>query len=352
MLTTCSECRTVFRVSQEQLDGKRGLVRCGHCQAVFNAYDALLPELTNLPREAAEPAVPETGDAPLDMALYTDDMLAMPPAVKSDQPYMAPALSVPEELPDEAPDEAPAAWSDAPSMLDLGLPPTAIPEAEGPEQAPEAMSFQHVEGGTGWEAEPATPAPAAAETADTPAAPAPAPDDILLTPLATARPAATAAWLPRLAWGGAALVLVLLLVLQVAYFLRDDLAAAVPELRPTLQRACDRLGCALTLARDLTALRIESSSLESDPEDKSRASLNLSLSNRARQPVAWPHLVLVLTDTRDLPVAQRPFAPSEYLPRGAATRPGLAPGQEQEVRLELELKGLAAYGYKLELAYP
>jgi len=44
MLTTCPECRTTFRVSQPQLEARRGLVRCGSCRAVFNAYDTLLPE--------------------------------------------------------------------------------------------------------------------------------------------------------------------------------------------------------------------------------------------------------------------------------------------------------------------
>lgn len=340
MLTTCPECRTVFRVGQEQLDDKRGLVRCGHCRAVFNAYDTLLPELASLPQADAASEAPEAAAAPPDLAMFTDDMLAMPPAVTPGRPFEAPPLSVP-SVPDEAPGETLAERRETlPEAREA-----EFPAAEG-DRSPATMAFQ----------------PAAARLAqDIPAQtvaeppgllPAPEPDDILLTPLVATRPTARAAWLPGVAWGGAALILVLLLFLQLSYFLRDELAAAVPGLRPTLQRACAQLGCSLLPARDLTALRIEASSLESDTEDKSRASLNLSLSNRSDRAVAWPHLVLVLTDTRDLPVAQRPFAPAEYLPAEAVARPGLEPGREQEARLELELKGLAAYGYKLELAYP
>lgn len=333
MLTTCPECRTVFRVGQEQLDDKRGLVRCGRCQAVFNAYDTLLPELASLPGEEVEPETRDEAYPPVDMALYTDDMLAMPPAVASDRTLEPPALIVPEVVPGEADEVAPEA------------PPETLPEGVW-DTTPESAAERP---------EPAV-GPDAAHAVAAPPGPAPAlvpnPDDILLTPLVTPASAFSSVWPARLAWGGAVLILALLLLLQLAYYLRDELAAALPGLRPTLERACALAGCDLALARDLTALRIDASSLESDPEDKTRASLDLTLSNRSGQPVAWPHLVLILTDTRDLPMAQRPFAPAEYLPPQAAARPGLEAGREQEARLELELKGLAAFGYKLELAYP
>jgi len=57
MQTTCPECKTTFRLSQEQLGLRRGLVRCGQCKAVFNAYHTLLPELVTPPGTAAEPAL-------------------------------------------------------------------------------------------------------------------------------------------------------------------------------------------------------------------------------------------------------------------------------------------------------
>lgn len=39
--TQCPQCNTRFKVSQEQLDAHHGLVRCGRCQAVFNAAEHL-----------------------------------------------------------------------------------------------------------------------------------------------------------------------------------------------------------------------------------------------------------------------------------------------------------------------
>lgn len=39
--TQCPQCNTRFKVSQEQLDAHQGMVRCGRCQAVFNAAEHL-----------------------------------------------------------------------------------------------------------------------------------------------------------------------------------------------------------------------------------------------------------------------------------------------------------------------
>jgi len=70
--TQCPQCNTRFKVSHEQLDAHQGLVRCGLCQAVFNAAEHLqddqpspqldlpiaLEEIKQAPAEtAAEPAL-------------------------------------------------------------------------------------------------------------------------------------------------------------------------------------------------------------------------------------------------------------------------------------------------------
>lgn len=41
MLTRCPHCRTAFRVKPEQLKARQGRVRCGACQAIFNAVENL-----------------------------------------------------------------------------------------------------------------------------------------------------------------------------------------------------------------------------------------------------------------------------------------------------------------------
>lgn len=288
MLTTCPECRTTFRVTQEHLGLRRGLVRCGTCGVVFNAYDSLLAELVVPPSEAYTPG--ET--AP-----------------------------VPEELPVQA---------EVPKLLAEPVAPEFVPELDQAlyEAAREALPLPPARSDT------------QAETSDS----------ILLSELPTrrSRPAPS---LRAMAQFLAVLALSLLLVLQLALFLRADLAAALPSTRPLLAALCRPLGCGVALPRQLDKAAIAASSLEHDAENTTRARLSLLLANRTGQTQAWPHLVLTLTDVRDAPVAQRVFAPREYLGRDGKVVAGMPAGEEREIRLDLDTGTLAATGYALELMY-
>src|SRR6187549_3978884 len=51
LATRCTACGTVFRVVQDQLKVSEGWVRCGRCDAVFNALEGLF----DLDRDAAPP---------------------------------------------------------------------------------------------------------------------------------------------------------------------------------------------------------------------------------------------------------------------------------------------------------
>lgn len=320
MLTTCPECHTSFRVGQAQLDSRRGLVRCGRCGAVFNAYDSLLPELeTPPPAEPVGPA-PESAKPP---TLAGSEQAPPRPEPDADvgmaevaQAYAA-GLSRPVELVAETPAETrETGHADATP---------AEPEVSPREAAPV--------GGTSAEAR--------AETSDA----------ILLSDLPIHRPRPPWNWKPAL-WALAGTLLAALLAAQLVYFLRLEIAAWLPQTRPWLTEACRHLGCAMPLPRDLAAVRIEASALESDPENAARAVLRASLSNRSERAVAWPHLILILTDMRDAPIAQRPIRPQEYLPAGEDPAAGMGPAQEVELRVELEFLGLSAYGYKLDKQYP
>lgn len=324
MLTTCPECHTSFRVSQAQLDQRRGLVRCGRCSAVFNAYDTLLPELAAPVREEAAPAPAEAAPAGT----------AQPPRPLSDA---TPAAGGSAEIPTPpAAESAPAAITHRPDGDEFRAAWLRTPSE--PRKAPHETL--EASAGLASAVGPASPLPAA-ETADA----------ILLSALPTGRKRGLPGWRGTL-WFLASLILTLSFLLQITYFLRAEIAASWPQTRPSLEEACRLLGCRLPLPQDVSALRLEASSLETDPEDPTHATLRVSLSNRSDRTVAWPHLVLILTDVRDLPVAQRPFPPSVYLTDAGDEALGMAPGEEREIRLDLELKGLTAYGYKLDMQYP
>lgn len=320
MRTSCPECRTTFRVSQDQLGLRRGLVRCGQCNAVFNAYDTLLPELEGAPPTMTTDAAP---------ALERD----------AAEPPMAPRAQAGDEPGRvQAREEVGAAEGDplGPEEVLAGVDPSLSI------LAPQAL------GSYGARGEPSRLPTADAVAEDE------SPDAILLSELPNRKPAAGGR---QPAWK-LALQLVFLLLLglslaaQLAYFLRAELAAAVPGARPALEALCRPLDCLVPLPRQLTTQAIVSSSLEHDAEQKSRTRLSFLLANRTNQTQAWPHVVLTLSDVREAPVARKVFAPEEYLPRGVSPRAGFPPQSEQEAALDLDIGNLAATSYVIGVAYP
>ena len=62
--TRCPGCKTIFRVTPQQLTLRGGQVRCGHCHTVFNGVAALL-SLAPRPRpERTEPVLDEAALGP------------------------------------------------------------------------------------------------------------------------------------------------------------------------------------------------------------------------------------------------------------------------------------------------
>jgi predicted Zn finger-like uncharacterized protein len=99
-ITQCPECSTRFKVTAAQLDAHDGLVRCGHCQNVFNAREHLhddepspqlsLPIDIESPEPEPEPDpvpdIPEPGEQPTTLAQQvrfieelTDEVPELPP---------------------------------------------------------------------------------------------------------------------------------------------------------------------------------------------------------------------------------------------------------------------------------
>lgn len=186
MQTTCPECGTTFRVSQDQLGLRRGLVRCGRCNAVFNAYDTLLPELERAPMQSA--AGPSA-----------------PPAAPTPQPdtwaEVAAELEIPGDLPDVPPRDALAAYLETAAAH-------APPDAQITLEERDAASLPQKEAASKPES----------------------PNDILLSelPHRSADRAGTPKWKTAL-YLIAILLLTLALAGQLAYFLRGPGFRPSPE---------------------------------------------------------------------------------------------------------------------------
>ena len=364
MQTSCPACRTTFRVSQHQLGQRRGLVRCGSCNAVFNAYDTLLPEL----EEAPASSLPDVGA--VEDAL---DVQSNPPNLSNQAAQtevFIPASPTPEEAPLQQPsrigvqeydqklDQAPpleaadrsARYSDDPESANHTEPTASAPASTLAGSSADTSATDSVD----WKTDaPPTPTAGLEAPVSSPFA-AESSEAILLSDLPNRLRDARKplVWWKRGLYYLMIVLLVLTLLLQLAYFLRAELATAWPAMRPLLNVLCNPLGCVVPLPQQLTRQAIASSSLEHDREQKSRVRLTLLLANRTDLTQTWPHIVLTLSDVRESPVAQRVFSPNEYLPRNISERVGFPPQSEQEATIELDLGSLVASSYLLDVKYP
>ena len=339
----CSHCGTVFRVVQDQLRVAGGLVRCGRCGEVFNAAENLIdvdaatasPEPHGSPQADACPAADhrvDEAEAPVPDGSHFELAIETPPPPPQQAAHpQAPAPAAPPE-PQPAPDHHADAWPepsiDGPTAgdpLDAGLQVPVEPQLEGALSVAEPASATEAE----WRAEPEQ-APSFMRTRDGPSA--------------WQQPGRRRALMLAIALG------LLLLGGQAAYTWRDRLAASAPGLRGPLLAACSALGCQIEAVRSIDSLAVDSSGLVR-VERSNVYKLQVSLRNRAGQPVAVPALDVTLSDASGQLIARRVLRAAEL----GVTETTVAAGHELSLQatLQARLAGTEAIaGYTIELFYP
>ena len=382
MRTRCPECGTVFRVTSEQLRRKAGKVRCGHCQAVFNAFDhwqsdtdeTLIAAPVEEPArhlggiEPAEPAAavvlepwteakpepeatePEAFDPAATIVEGSDWAWneSMEPLVVASEPEAVLTPEVVSQVPEQ--DEAPpstdtvavlAPETDIPEMVRfdaaetlVATPADRIGLADDRDETFEQSTSAAREAGL----------VAARELAETNSY-----NRWSAGTLASdGRGAFGSEPVARAIWPFVVVSVLLLIALlgQLAYHYRTDIVMRLPALQPLYAS----LGVDIPLPRNPALVSIETSDLQSD-NARGLFVLQATLKNRAPFPQAWPALELSLTDTNDAVVSRRVMYAAEYLPPGTTSDAFPANG-DVAVRLWIEAKDIGASGYRLYIFYP
>lgn len=159
-----------------------------------------------------------------------------------------------------------------------------------------------------------------------------------------------------LLWGLASVLAVALLVVQLAYVYRNDLATQMPTFRPMLETMCATLRCEVSLRRQLERISVSviaferqaSQAQEGSPVDMT---LKFSMRNRLNLAQPWPDLSLELTDASGTVVLRKPLSPREYLPTALADKP-FAAGQDVTLNVPMTVTGLQINGYSLKPFFP
>ena len=363
LATRCASCGTVFRVAREQLRVSEGWVRCGRCDAVFDAAEVLFDIDNGTPVQldlgpALEPAWDTNTDAAKDAAdggsvepdpiaedtgtgLSLGDWAAPPaaspgPALRplnpgpAAEPHFAqheesllrtPSAEIEpwlDNTPDSGPDSRPVLAPLAPTQAAVRNPAGAV--------AGRVSAAASQTGGLGA-ASAAPPLPSFLRSAEHGAV--------------WHRPAV------RSAMAAAGALLAVSLLLQTTLLWRDSLAAHWPATAPALNGLCSVVGCQVLPLRRIESLAVESSGLNRlDGSPLYR--LQLVLRNRAITAVMAPAIDLSLTDVQGKPVARRILSLTELgVPQSA-----LQPGQELPIKVLMATGDRRIDGYTVDLFYP
>ncbi len=146
--------------------------------------------------------------------------------------------------------------------------------------------------------------------------------------------------------------LLLVLLAQFSFYFRVELGAHLPGLKPLLSKYCSILHCTVALPQEVDLIAIDSSELESDPDQSNLVTLHVLVHNRAPFAQAHPSLELTLTNLRDQVIARRVFHPSDYLNKGDDGKLGVPAHRDLDIRLRMDTTDLKPTGYRVFLFYP
>ena len=223
-------------------------------------------------------------------------------------------------------------------------------------------ALEHLRDTDGQATPPRPPAPAAPakprpETAaEVSSAPPPAetlgpewqPEPYLLDVLVGAEPPTS----PHPLWRVAAVSLLVLLGLQLAWNYRDELQSYSPPLQDGFRQLCASDRCLPRRRGSLAGLSVLDRDIRFHPDYENAILVNATIINDSAQAMAYPNLQLQLLDEAAEAVAYREFAPVEYLHSERQVAAGLRSGDQFHVLLELTGPVAQANSFELGFGYP
>ena len=388
LATRCPFCETVFRLQPAQLALRRGLVRCGHCQEVFDASSSLYEvaeggdfasatpldaetvsalisgrnpkQAPNFAADAWNPWAPAPDAAIDNRLLHNVDNLPLAPVAASvavtprhaDEPE-APAATF--ESAATTHDE-PAFESEAESVADEKAPPVWRPVNRPAEDEP-AMQDALAAAATlrtTPDSEPhffgaAAAAPGAAAMPFAENLPEDDADPFAVVRETRAPPPSRLGW--KIAGTVLALILLVVLVAQLAWWQRETIMVDWPGSQPLYAQACQQLNCDVAPPHDIDGLQVEPSDLR-QVEGPHKLELRMPLRNRYNVALAYPAIELTLLDEQNNVAVRRVLFPQDYVKPGTPIAAGLPARTTQTMIVHLDTGDAVASNFRVQIFYP
>jgi predicted Zn finger-like uncharacterized protein len=376
LATRCPFCETVFRLQPTQLAQRRGLVRCGHCEEVFDASSSLFDTAEGTGFSAATPIsstaalalaagaqpgrkpAPDFGaaswdpwapaaDAVFEPSLHRDPtVLPFAPMTVSGA-VTPPTAAASHHLPPASFDN-PVADPREPSFAGT---PASAPEPE-PEPEPEPAEPVFM----------AAPPPASMDTAShephfgthsaEPFTTVPPKDEgevfAVVREIRAPEPRRSG-W--RIVGVLVALILFAGLLVQLAWWQRETVMVYWPPSQTLFAKACGQLGCEVGPPRDIDGFVVEPPDLR-QLDEPHKLEFRLPLRNRFNVALAYPAVELTLLDDKNNVAVRRVLRPQDYLKPGTPVAAGLPARTTQTMIVQLDIGQAIATNFRVQIFYP
>ena len=143
--------------------------------------------------------------------------------------------------------------------------------------------------------------------------------------------------LATMCWGFGALLLLILITGQLAWFNRDELLLRYPQLDPAARKICDRLQCEILRYKDISAIKLLNRDVRNHPLYEGSLLVNATMANKSETIQPFPLIQLALFNPGGKVIGYREFKPEEYLDGSINISAGMMP--DSPIHFVLEVGG-------------
>jgi len=163
-------------------------------------------------------------------------------------------------------------------------------------------------------------------------------------------PAQSHSVISTLLWSTGILLLTTTLLIEYVWFNRDQFNH-VPELQLLIEKLCQHVECKAITMRDPSKIELVSRNVYSHPNEKNALMVNVTMKNNADFAQPYPIMQIEFSDIRGGTVAARRFLPAEYLPAEALQANAeqsrmLLPDTSSSITMEIQDPGKQAMTYE------
>lgn len=150
-------------------------------------------------------------------------------------------------------------------------------------------------------------------------------------------------------WWGVAVSVFLSVLLAGQYVWKErNRLAADPQLRPWMESYCAVLRCDLPLRRDVSKIAILDREVRDHPQIKDALLVSATIVNDAPFAQGYPVFEISFSDMSGTAISVRRFEPDEYLSDNIDTAQGFQPGEKTRLTLEVLDPGKQAVSFQLD----